>query len=431
MRVSPHKYGESILLAVSGGVDSMLMGALCAEAWKAAFGSLDKIAVAHCNFGLRAEESDLDEALVRRWAQEAGMSCFVKRFDTAAYAAERGISIEMAARDLRYAWFDSLCREMGFAGVCVAHNANDNAETLLLNLVRGCGLKGACGMKEVSENPCGDSLVFRPLLPYTRAVIEECARARGVQWRTDSTNLASEVKRNLLRNQVIPLLRKMNPSVVETLCRDIENFSRAQTVLEEALCYDLWEEDRMEIARLLSAPHWEYYLYSCLSEKGFHPSVIQSLAQLLKEGAVVGGRTFHGPDCDILTSSTQLLLLPHEGAASSRRPGYVISLEDWDPSSDPRTQRGTIIMDAACFPDGGPVVRELRSGDYLCPIGLGGCRKKVSDLLTDLHYDRNSKKNALVVEGEGSHVLAVLGERVDRSVAVTPRTRKIYRIAIS
>lgn len=149
-----------VLLAVSGGIDSMCMADLVLHS-----GLSPDFAVAHCNFHLRGEESDSDEVLVRDWCSENGVRIHVADFDTAAFASGKGMSIEMAARELRYGWFRSLCLDHGYAGVFVAHNANDNAETLILNLLRGTGLRGLSGMGKVSANPCGsDTCVYRPLL---------------------------------------------------------------------------------------------------------------------------------------------------------------------------------------------------------------------------------------------------------------------------
>ena len=203
MRVNPHKYGESILLAISGGVDSLVMGELFIDG-NAYFGadapSPVSLAVAHCNFHLRGEESDGDAAFVKAWADRHGLKCYTADFQTEEYAREQGVSIEMAARELRYEWFDHLCNEHGFDGVCVAHNANDNAETLMLNLLRGTGVKGLCAMAEASVNPYGSSRVFRPMLGFTRDEIDSYANGHGLSWRTDSTNAQPDYKRNRIRN---------------------------------------------------------------------------------------------------------------------------------------------------------------------------------------------------------------------------------------
>ena len=209
-----------LLVAVSGGIDSMCL----AEKVRL---SGEPFAIAHCNFCLRGAESDADEHLVQSWADSHGITCHVKHFDTTAYSEKHGVSIEMAARELRYAWFGSLCREYGYEAVAVAHNANDNAETLLLNLLRGTGLQGILGMKPSGFIPVpeySDIPLLRPLLGMTREEIEEYARAAGIPWRDDSSNFENYYKRNKLRNLVFPVFKEINPSFIHTLNRDMERF---------------------------------------------------------------------------------------------------------------------------------------------------------------------------------------------------------------
>lgn len=185
-------------------------------------------AIAHCNFGLRGAESDADEALVRAWASARGIPIHVKQFETQAFASARGISVEMAARRLRYHWFGQLCQEFGYSAVAVAHNANDNAETLILNLLRGTGLRGIVGMKASGFLPDPDFAhipLLRPLLGQTREDIEAFAREHGLTWREDSSNASNDFKRNKIRNLVFPFFREINPSFVQTLNRDMERFA--------------------------------------------------------------------------------------------------------------------------------------------------------------------------------------------------------------
>ena len=185
-------------------------------------------AIAHCNFSLRGAESDADEAFVRSWASGYGIPIHVKRFDTEAFASAEGISVEMAARRLRYHWFGELCREHGYDAVAVAHNANDNAETLVLNLLRGTGLKGITGMKASGFLPdpeYGDIPLLRPLLDMTREEIAAFADEHRLAWREDSTNALNDFKRNKIRNLVFPVFREINPSFVQTLNRDMERFA--------------------------------------------------------------------------------------------------------------------------------------------------------------------------------------------------------------
>ena len=216
-----------MLLAVSGGIDSVCL----TQKVRLEGGPF---AIAHCNFGLRGAESDADEAFVRSLAASLGVTCHVKRFDTEAFASAEGISVEMAARRLRYHWFGELCREFGYSGVAVAHNANDNAETLLLNLLRGTGVRGILGMKAdgfIPDPEFGDIPLLRPLLGMTRADIEAYAKEQGLSWREDSTNASTDFKRNKIRNLVFPVFREINPRFVETLNRDMERF--AEEIREE------------------------------------------------------------------------------------------------------------------------------------------------------------------------------------------------------
>ncbi len=197
-------------------------------------------AVAHCNFGLRGEESDGDEQFVRNWADKHGIPIHVKRFETTAYAQENGISVEMAARRLRYHWFGQLCRENGYDAVAVAHNANDNAETLLLNLLRGTGLKGLTGMRAdgyIPDPDFTDIPLLRPLLGMTRADIESYAKEHGLSWREDRTNASNDYKRNKIRNQVFPVFAEINPSFIQTLNRNMERFA------EEVSCHSERSEE--------------------------------------------------------------------------------------------------------------------------------------------------------------------------------------------
>ena len=210
-----------LLVAVSGGIDSMCLAEKVRQ-------SGEPFAIAHCNFSLRGADSDGDEAFVRAWAASHGITCHVKSFETSAYAAQEGISIEMAARRLRYHWFGELCREHGYSGVAVAHNANDNAETLILNLLRGTGIRGIIGMKAsgfIPDPDFADVPLLRPLLGMTREDIEAFAAENGLQWREDATNALNDYKRNKIRNLVFPVFREINPRFVEVLNRDMERIS--------------------------------------------------------------------------------------------------------------------------------------------------------------------------------------------------------------
>jgi len=307
------KLERMMLLAVSGGIDSMYL--MHKAPWLFPGASF---AVAHCNFSLRADESDGDEEFVRSACRERGLPCLVRRFDTSAYARGKGISIEMAARELRYAWFSALCNGTapelsgtglsGFEAVAVAHNANDNAETLLLNLVRGCGMRGLCGMSEKGIVPGSDGIpLLRPLLGLERGEIAAWMKKEGHGWREDSSNAQSDCRRNLLRNEVFPLLQQLNPSLIATLRQDIRHFAEGNAIAES-----YWEafaaqtggcaRKGIDIDVLLGYTHWKYLLWHCLEPYGFSLPTFGKLISLLESytseprGSItISGKSFESP----------------------------------------------------------------------------------------------------------------------------------------
>lgn len=304
------------LLAVSGGIDSMCMAEIFVRRCPC-----ESLAIAHCNFNLRGEESDGDEQLVRRWAEEHGVRIHVQSFDTKGFAREHGVSVEMAARELRYRWFAQLCASEGYDEVAVAHNANDNAETLLLNLLRGSGMKGLAGMSAVSPLPYSEGVtarLVRPLLDMTRKQIEGFALANGVRYRNDSTNFSSEYKRNMLRNEVFPVFEKVNPSVVRTLNREMGYFAEANEIVadycrkevEDICCPEEQGDVRISYKALLSKKHWRYLLYHILEPYGFNSAVLASIEDLLSSDRTVSGKRFDSKDHTVLMERDHMHVVP-------------------------------------------------------------------------------------------------------------------------
>ena len=290
---------RSILLAVSGGIDSMYLANRAPELFPGA-----RFGVAHCNFALRGAESDGDEDFVRTWCAEHALDFFVRRFDTRGYAAGHGISIEMAARELRYAWFAQLCREQGFDAVAVAHNADDNAETLILNLLRGTGTRGLRGMGD------RDGIV-RPLLGMTRAEIRSWMQERGLPWREDSTNADCAPKRNRIRHEVFPAFGQINPSFIRTLGEDMRRIACVDDIA------DAWFRSVREgltdpsgavrIDAVLALEHWEYALWRLVEECRLSGPTFEKLVALLRRyreaprGTVtIGGKAFEGTGCRLV-----------------------------------------------------------------------------------------------------------------------------------
>ncbi len=480
-----------ILLAVSGGKDSMTMSDL---ALRAAGGENTEgferfrgavLGVAHCNFHLRPGDCDADAALVEQWARAHGLPFHRADFDTLAYAREKGVSMEMAARELRYAFFARLCRNEGYEAVAVAHNADDQAETLLLHLIRGCGLEGACAMAAESPLPYPSEaalsrtgrdasgaggprpLLLRPLLRRTREEINGYVIVRRVPFREDKSNAESVCQRNLLRNKVFPLLRKINPSAVETLCRDIGNFRRSRQALDwylqhtwdEALLPDIpnasgsapvsdlpdaWRCD-LSLIPLAILPE---ALFRLLSAYGFGFETVDAVLALTKrggkkvnasEGVLTEGKLFYSVTHVLLVRGDFLRLRPKEYAS----PQPVVECMDWREGMPLKQPVGVTAVDADALPEGW-TIRPWREGDWMRPLGMGGRRKKLSDLFADLGFDAFDKADAWVlaspepVSGDGqaaddrAHVWALIGHRIDESVKVIPgKTRRCCRFYIS
>ena len=351
-----------LLVAVSGGIDSMCL----VEKVRL---SGEPFAVAHCNFGLRGPESDADEDFVRDWAASAGAAVHVKRFDTEAFAASNKISVEMAARRLRYRWFGQLCREYGYSAVAVAHNANDNAETLILNLLRGTGLRGITGMKASGFLPdpdFADIPLLRPLLDTTREEIKAYAREHGLSWREDSTNAGSEYKRNKIRNRVFPLLADINPSFIHTLNRDMARFA-------------------------------------------------SEIAAIHKNGPEGAQKEEKQDDAD--------------DSGPNRERNIILSELVWDGTQPVKQPAGILIMDAdkaGAFFEG-----RWESGDWIKPLGAPG-RKKMQDWFTDHHVPAVEKGRIPLLKSttDPHHVLAVVPWCIDHSVRVSQNTRRIFRISV-
>lgn len=405
--------GGRVLAAVSGGADSMCLASLLEESglpW----------AAAHCNFHLRGAESDGDEAFVRAWAEEHGVKLYVKHFETAAYAEREGVSIEMAARAQRYAWFAELCRTEGFAAVATAHNANDNAETLVLNLLRGTGSRGMRGI------PAAGTLdgvrVIRPLLGAERAAIEARLRERGLAWREDSTNRSGEYRRNRIRGAVFPVFAELNPGFVRTLNADIDRLIQTDDIAE-----DYFQSVRgsvaapdgsIDLAELRALKHWRYVLYR-LAGSTLGEDALRSLTAALEHGSPAAGKRF-GP---YVVSRGKLM---ETGADVPAAP--VFEVFDRPAGFDPHCGKGTLVLDAARLGDA-PQVRPWEPGDWMVPLGMRG-KKKLSDLFTDLKWSAEDKRRARVIPcpGEKGRVAALLYERIDDSFKVTAATARILRV---
>lgn len=308
---------ETALLAVSGGIDSICLASLFLNS-----SSGRRFAVAHCNFHLRGEDSDSDEALVAAWCGRNGVRYHKADFDTEQYASSHSVSIEMAARELRYDWFASLCRENGYYGVAVAHNANDNAETLILNLLRGTGLRGITGMQvetvvPVTRDELSGVRLLRPMLSFSRKQIEEYVAANSLEYHDDRTNAETVYKRNRIRHLVFPVFESLNPSFLTTFAREMNAFSEVQEIADdyfisvrESVCEPAGKDEllRVNAVRLCHLKHYKYVLYRLLEAYGFRDRLLEPVVRLLESGKTFSGKVFEAPGYELITAGECLIV---------------------------------------------------------------------------------------------------------------------------
>ena len=308
---------ETALLAVSGGIDSICLASLFLNS-----SSGRRFAVAHCNFHLRGEDSDSDEALVAAWCGRNGVRYHKADFDTEQYASSHSVSIEMAARELRYDWFASLCRDNGYYGVAVAHNANDNAETLILNLLRGTGLRGVTGMQvetvvPVTRDELSGVRLLRPMLSFSREQIEEYVAANSLEYHDDRTNAETVYKRNRIRHLVFPVFESLNPSFLTTFAREMNAFSEVQEIADdyfisvrESVCEPAGKDDllRVNAVRLCHLKHYKYVLYRLLEAYGFRDRLLEPVVRLLESGKTFSGKVFEAPGYELITAGECLIV---------------------------------------------------------------------------------------------------------------------------
>lgn len=308
---------ETALLAVSGGIDSICLASLFLNS-----SAGRRFAVAHCNFHLRGEDSDSDEALVAAWCGRNGVRYHKADFDTEQYASSHNVSIEMAARELRYDWFASLCQDNGYYGVAVAHNANDNAETLILNLLRGTGLRGMTGMQAESAVPVtredlAGVRLLRPMLSFSRKQIEEYVAANSLEYHDDRTNAETVYKRNRIRQLVFPVFESLNPSFLTTFAREMNAFSEVQEIADdyfisvrESVCEPAGKDEllRVNAVRLCYLKHYKYVLYRLLEAYGFRDRLLEPVVRLLESGKTFSGKVFEAPGYELITAGECLIV---------------------------------------------------------------------------------------------------------------------------
>lgn len=420
--------GESVLLAVSGGIDSMAMTHLFI---KSGF----ETAIAHCNFSLRSDESDMDEKMVAEFAAENNIEFLTIRFDTISYAKKHGLSIQMAARELRYDWFGRIRNEKGYDAIAVAHNLNDNIETLLLNLIRGTGIAGLTGMK-----PSADRII-RPLLFATRSEIEDYCRKNRISYREDSSNADTKYLRNRVRHQIIPLLKEINPSVESALNETAGILNGINEVVAEyvKLLRDQISENRDDCRSFKTKLINPHLTNRAVLFELFRPFNLggDNLNDLIN---IINGRTgsrLITPTHIILKNRDELLISPIS------RPGetdiIINTPADLEKANNIESVMSSAIDGNFVVPDDSSVacldsdmltfpmvLRKWRKGDSFFPLGMKN-RKKLSNYFTDKKYSLLEKDNCMILESAGK-IVCILGERIDDRFRITQNTTHILVI---
>ncbi|MBQ3769574.1 MAG: tRNA lysidine(34) synthetase TilS [Prevotella sp.] len=412
------KSSELYLVALSGGADSVALLLLLKNAHF-------NVHAAHCNFHLRGEESDRDEAFCVELCKGLGVELHRAHFDTREYAELHKVSIEMAARELRYKWFEQLREDIGAAGICVAHHRDDSVETVLLNLVRGTGLRGLTGIQPRNGN------ILRPLLCVSRAEIEAFLAEKGQKYVTDSTNLKADVQRNIVRLEVLPLLRKLNPAVAENIQRTAEYLSEAQQVLNVAIAR-FNDSNILNLRDIETYGSSEYLTFEWLKKYGF---IGDQVRQILD--ADTGGMVHSEQGYDVLKDRGRLIVeptldpfnpmrIPEEGTyvlgenmrlSVRKKPVYV--------SKEPNI--ATLDAAKVRFP---LTVRRVEEGDWMQPYGMKG-RKLLSDLMTDLKMTVFEKRRQLVVVDSQGAIVWAIGLRIADFVAVSDVTKTVIELVFS
>lgn len=409
-----------VIVGLSGGADSV---ALVTILHRLGYTCIP----AHCNFQLRAAESDRDEQFVRQLTTTLQLPLEVIQFTTEEYAATHKISIEMAARELRYEWFEQLREKYSAVAIAVGHHADDTIETVLLNLIRGTGLKGLTGIQAINGS------VIRPLLCLTRREILEYLAQQKLTYVEDSTNAENNYTRNKIRNQLRPLIETINPSFGATMQTTLQHLNEAYEFLQEQMG-QLKQKlmNNTGTATVLSLKAFEetgkspFVLYELLKEYGFNSSQVDDIYNALD---ATSGKLFYSDSYIVLKDRDQLFIRRLREENPGNTENLQLRLFQRTATTRIPTDPYCIHVDAAVlqFPLS---VRPWQTGDQFYPLGMNH-KKKLSDFLIDLKTDRFSKEAVRVVTDASGKVVWVVGLRIDNRFRITDKTTSIAELTMS
>lgn len=421
---------DKILLAVSGGVDSMVMMSLFAK-------SGYNVGVAHCNFQLRERESLEDEILVKNEAARYGLPSYNIRFDTQGEMERTGESVQIAARRLRYTWFEELCREHGYTVISIAHHADDSIETFFINMFRGTGLRGLTGINIVNGK------IIRPLLFATRKDIMDYAIVNFIAYREDSSNRSTKYLRNKIRLGLIPRIKEINPRFPEIMGANLERLTDAQLFIDKGIEIIRRQVEEhhdglitINTSDIDTAFPIDFVIYELLSKYGFKGDVIKSLCLALKEGRT--GKRFYAKEYLAYSDRGKIIVekistedtcdveitrnMHRSYCGNSVFHFEILDIDSIDDLKQPENV-ALFDVDKLQFP---LHTRKWQDGDYFFPIGMNG-KKKVSDYLIDEKVSIAEKQRQFVLLN-GEDVIWIAGRRSDERYKVTSETENVLKV---
>lgn len=424
----PQVQQQPWLLAVSGGLDSVVLAHLCHS-------QQQPIAIAHCNFNLRGEESFRDQQFVAAFAQQLQVSFFVKDFDTNAYRAETGSSVQVAARELRYQWFTEVADQNGYRFIATAHHADDNAETVLMHLFRGSGIKGLRGMLAVQGN------IIRPLLYASRQMIVDYAKEYHLQWVEDSSNETDKYTRNYIRHHVFPMIQQVIPHSHAGFDKSIGLLAETEILYQEAIAQHVKKlvaakgaEQHIPVLKLVKLPAAKTILYEIISSYGFTASQLNDAFHLLQAES---GKYISSPTHRLIRNRAWLIVAPLQ---TSEAEHILIEKNDqqtifregilqwkWllNENIALRNDANVALLDVAAihFP---LLLRPWRQGDYFYPLGMQK-KKKLSRFFIDRKLSTTDKEKIWVVESR-KKILWVIGQRIDDRFKIEDTTKEVLQL---
>jgi tRNA(Ile)-lysidine synthase len=418
--------GKKLLLATSGGLDSMVMAHL--------FHKLNfEIAIAHCNFQLRGMESFEDQNFVQEYANVYTIPLFLTQFDTKAFAEDYKLSTQVAARELRYNWFYELLETENYDYILTAHHADDNLETFLINLSRGTGLEGLTGIPEQNEN------IIRPLLQFSRQEIENYAKANNIQWREDSSNASDKYLRNKIRHHLVPMLKELNPNFITSFQKTQTYLQEAQDMVEDAsimVYQQVAKQDgddiHFDLKQLNKLPNYKSYLYQWLNEFGF--SAWDDICALVERQS---GKQVFSSEFRLLKDRDSLILSPFNFVnkeeeffieENQKEVKIPLNLSFSKVADMSLVSNTTIFVDAdkLKFP---LVLRHWNEGAVFQPFGMEGKSKKVSKLFKDEKLSLIDKDNTWLLYSN-NEIVWVIGIRQDERFRIENTTKNILKIQL-